>query len=169
MKSRLSGLMAAALVVPAALWATMSPAAAVGCTYNGCDGKDPQVQGCYADARTPSGANFILNYYVDGDPYYVELRHSDACHARWVRITRVEHDGSCGGGGGEFIRIDDIGPRGTLLERRKSDWAACDEVTWTNMVGRASGVSILTKFCAAPDATGGTDDQSVLCKSQRWP
>lgn len=59
--------------------------AAVSCTYGGCDGKDPQANGCSTDATTI--------YTVNPTMGKVELRRSAACHAFWTRGTTNEVTG----------------------------------------------------------------------------
>ncbi|WP_370949750.1 DUF2690 domain-containing protein [Amycolatopsis sp. cg5] len=59
------------------------PAFAVSCSYNACNGKDPQAAGCSADARD-------LGHYVNDWGDYVELRHSPACGAVWTRLTTTQ-------------------------------------------------------------------------------
>ncbi|MBO9555292.1 DUF2690 domain-containing protein [Cellulomonas sp.] len=56
-----------------------SPAAAVGCYGATCTGKDPQANGCAADAVTVEEFTY---YYTR-----VELRKSAACHAAWTRAS----------------------------------------------------------------------------------
>lgn len=55
-----------------------SPAHAVGCHDNGCNGKLPEVQGCDDDART------IWSYTYTN--ISTDLRYSPACDAIWGRI-----------------------------------------------------------------------------------
>jgi hypothetical protein len=59
-----------------------TPALAVGCTWNGCNGKDPSVQGCGNDAVT-------LDEFTYGARF--EMRYSAACHAVWTRVTSSVH------------------------------------------------------------------------------
>jgi hypothetical protein len=64
------------------LWG-ITPAQAATCTYNGCNGKDPQAAGCASGATT---------WHEWTEPYKwgkvrVELRHSASCHSVWVRTT----------------------------------------------------------------------------------
>ncbi|WP_354643777.1 DUF2690 domain-containing protein [Kitasatospora camelliae] len=60
----------------------VSPAhAAVGCYGSGCNGKDPQALGCYADAYTGSQV-------TTDDGRLLQLRYSPACGAAWGRLLQ---------------------------------------------------------------------------------
>jgi hypothetical protein len=71
-----------ALAVPALAATTAGAAQAsarVGCFGNGCNGLDPNVEGCGADAITVDHAS------TGG--VTIELRWSAACGANWARIS----------------------------------------------------------------------------------
>ena len=51
----------------------------VNCSGEGCDGLNPQTEGCAADAYTVQTAVFGNSF--------VELRYSPACGANWGRVT----------------------------------------------------------------------------------
>lgn len=59
-----------------------SPSPPPGCPGAGCDGKNPQSEGCAADAVSwqPQGPN----------PVSLEVRYSEHCGVVWGRITRGE-------------------------------------------------------------------------------
>ncbi|GAA3432683.1 DUF2690 domain-containing protein [Kutzneria kofuensis] len=57
-----------------------APAMAVGCTYNSCNGKDPQAMGCSSGASN-------LEQYTNNWGDYVELRYSPTCGTVWTRLT----------------------------------------------------------------------------------
>jgi hypothetical protein len=71
--------LAAALLTGLGLVAAPAPAMAASCRASGCDGKDPQAEGCSPGAIT-------LDDKYDGG-YHLELRYSSACHAAWVRAN----------------------------------------------------------------------------------
>ncbi|GLY38304.1 hypothetical protein Amsp01_043280 [Amycolatopsis sp. NBRC 101858] len=58
----------------------VAPALAVGCTYNSCNGKDPQSMGCSTGAKN-------LDQYTDNWGDYIELRYSSTCGTVWTRMT----------------------------------------------------------------------------------
>lgn len=168
----------AVLAVTAVTALDATPAnAAVGCTYSDCTGKDPNVQNC-SDGRTPD------SYYVDNPSemngnlgnLYVELRHSDACHARWARGAWKPSDFGCGGGGTMRLRIRNFGtippsPVTVVLSTQAVRLQPCDTV-WTDMTGRTSSSSY-SEFChqqALRNANGDiTGWASIVCKTQKWP
>ena len=53
--------------------------AQVGCSADGCDGLNPETEGCAADAYTVQTAVFSDSY--------VELRYSPTCGTNWGRVT----------------------------------------------------------------------------------
>ncbi|MGW4638056.1 DUF2690 domain-containing protein [Sphaerisporangium sp. NPDC004334] len=61
---------------------------AVGCNNSSCTGKDPQAQGCGADAW-----NTRTRYDTVGGAITLELRYSPACNAQWTRITVDTYSG----------------------------------------------------------------------------
>jgi hypothetical protein len=79
-KSAVAGVLAAGVGV-----GVMPPTAAlaVGCTGDGCQGKDPNSNGCGSTASYVSGTG----HYLYGDDVYVEMRKSSGCKARWARVT----------------------------------------------------------------------------------
>jgi Protein of unknown function (DUF2690) len=63
-----------------------SPARAVGCRRNGCNGKNPAAMGCGGDAVTITQKNFNDAGAGTGISQRVEVRHSKACNAVWSRV-----------------------------------------------------------------------------------
>ncbi|TCO61987.1 DUF2690 domain-containing protein [Actinocrispum wychmicini] len=62
-----------------------SASASVGCHGSGCTGKDPEAQGCAADART--------DQTVQPQPEtYAYLRFSPACNAAWVKTVSFSRE-----------------------------------------------------------------------------
>jgi hypothetical protein len=169
MVSTLSRLVAVLALCFAGLVATPQAASAAGCSGGGCTGRDPQVQGCAADAYTaaeyttsiPSemGYNFgILR---------VELRHSNACRARWVRITYSKSDWGCGGGWGLRGRIRDFTAGGAQLSLQSADQpGGCPVQWWTPMVGRVS-TSHHVQFCNMSIVNG--NPTTDICQNKTWP
>jgi hypothetical protein len=71
--------------------AMATPAFAVGCTGGGCDARDPQQQGCSADAYTAySTVDGVKKYasFTYGNAK-VELRYSPSCYSFWARVTII--------------------------------------------------------------------------------
>ncbi|MFF0339225.1 DUF2690 domain-containing protein [Kribbella sp. NPDC004875] len=58
----------------------VSSASAVACTYNNCNGMDPQAAGCSSGSTT-------LKNFTTAKGVYVELRYSSTCHSTWTRIS----------------------------------------------------------------------------------
>jgi hypothetical protein len=71
-----ASLLSALGLVVAPIPATAAPAA--NCRATSCDGVDPELAGCSADARTIDE--------LHGSGYHLHLRYSPACHAAWVRV-----------------------------------------------------------------------------------
>lgn len=172
MKSRIGRWVAALLVVAAStagVQVVSAPAAfAVGCTGGACTGLDPEVQGCGADATT---VDSFLGHYQNniGRHVYVELRHSSACRARWLRITPEPSDWGCGGGSPLEARLRNISTTGAVIAERTPRFSACDSRFWTRMVGRTSN-SARTQFCfRETHAQFGADSYYFPCKSLAWP
>lgn len=118
----------------------VTPAAAVGCYGYSCNGKGPSAMGCDADAFTATNKRIST--------ITVELRHSWACGASWVRIT---------GGPNDSATVTNS-PDGLQMSKKLgsgggSDWSAM-VVNSTNMKARACGKDILNN---EPDATGCTN------------
>lgn len=63
-----------------------SPAGAVGCKGNGCNGRNPAAMGCGADARTITAKDYDDAGAGTGVSQRVEVRHSKACNAVWSRV-----------------------------------------------------------------------------------
>ncbi len=79
----LLGIMAFAGVGTAAASTTLRSHPLVTCSANGCNGKDPAVTGCSADAYTVQTA--VLS------TAFVQLRYSRTCKTNWGRvISRVD-------------------------------------------------------------------------------
>ena len=74
-------LAASCLAVAAAVAIPAGPASAAVCDGVSCNGQDPNVAGCAADAITPPGGT------VQDQGVKLELRYSPSCHANWARIT----------------------------------------------------------------------------------
>lgn len=168
---RASRLLLSALLLAVALVGVQAPAAqaAVGCTYTGCTGKNPNVQNCSDDARTadsfqisnPPDMGYNLGHIL------VELRHSDACHARWVRLTWTPSDFGCGGGWPLRGRVRDFGPRSYVLSSQAKTIGGCG-TAFSDMVGRnKTAPSFYTDFCLHAMVNG--DPSTPTCKTQSWP
>jgi hypothetical protein len=67
------------------LFINPSPAAAAGCYGIRCQGRDPQLMGCWRDART-IGISPLPGTAAAGWNEVVELRYSRACAAQWSRV-----------------------------------------------------------------------------------
>jgi uncharacterized protein DUF2690 len=80
LKARLAGLALAVVSVAALTVGGATSAQAVTCTYNNCNGKNPETAGCSAGSTT-------LKNFVSTKGVKVELRYSSACHATWTRIS----------------------------------------------------------------------------------
>lgn len=159
-------LMALALCLTVVV-ATPVAASAAGCSGAGCTGKDPQVQGCNADAYTAD------EYTIAGRPadmgsnfgtLRVELRHSNACRARWIRLTHAPSDFGCGGGWGLRGRIRDMTASGSQLALQFAN-GHCNQ-WWTPMVGRTSSSSYV-QFCHMSIVNGNPTVD--VCKDKAWP
>ena len=73
----------ASFIASSTLILTVAPTqATTTCQGATCRGKDPQAQGCAADART-------LASNSSNPEIKVELRYSRKCNARWSRVTAV--------------------------------------------------------------------------------
>jgi len=93
--ARVVTLIALSIVASIAVVAPATPAAAVGCSGSGCNGKDPQAQGCSPSARTIDEFSFAGIRF--------EMRYSPQCFAAWTRVTNPVHSnidfGQIRGGG----------------------------------------------------------------------
>ncbi|MCN9242429.1 YjfA family protein [Streptomyces sp. RY43-2] len=101
------------------------------CPGEACDGKSPQSQGCYEDARTfkPAVAN----------PAVLQLRYSKECQAVWARIER--------GSPGDLVTAEVTGGARRTAEIEYGD----DQ--FTSMVRVGDGEFHATA-CAIPGAGG---------------
>ncbi len=85
MHTHIKNIFFAITVFVSVFWVSAAPAKAattqaVGCYGASCRGKDPEVMGCGADARTLASVSAPGLYRVD-------LRYSTRCNARWSRTT----------------------------------------------------------------------------------
>ncbi|MEV7969643.1 DUF2690 domain-containing protein [Sphaerisporangium sp. NPDC088356] len=71
-------------IVPAV---TASPASAATCSGYGCDGTDPAVTGCSANANDTS-VGYVTNS-AGQDLAKIQLRWSLTCHTNWGKITKT--------------------------------------------------------------------------------
>lgn len=86
MKQRLRGLLAMMVLVIGLCLVVVTPAAAVGCSGTGCNGQDPEVMGCAADAFTMASAP-IHDAYNNTNVGTVDIRYSPTCKTNWGRAT----------------------------------------------------------------------------------
>ncbi|MDT7781835.1 MAG: hypothetical protein QOF58_254 [Pseudonocardiales bacterium] len=105
--------LAAGFLVPVSGTAVAAP----GCYGSSCYGKDPQAMGC-TDAET-------LDTIGDGGGIVVELRHSYACKAAWVRYQN--HHAMYGA-----VYIKSLSTEG--MAARKDLGAYIGEEGWTGML-----------------------------------
>lgn len=167
--------LALVFVPTAGLVATQAPAHAASCVGGGCTGKDPEVQGCSGDGRTVASFVADLSQATLGDTAYVELRHSNTCKAKWLRVTMSPSKWGCGGGSPGQVRLRNLRADGTQVSMvRKQFLIQCSKAVWTTMVGRTSG-SYKVGFCfrfGSPTGVvwGGTwgDPYSSPCKQNKW-
>lgn len=150
------------------LVATPQAANAVGCDGGSCTGRDPNVQGCSADADTV--ASYVTSTpseigYNTGS-LYVELRHSRACRARWVRTTLSNAGIGCGGGWTLRARIRDLASDGSQVARQTKDHPGGCAQVFTDMVGRTAS-SVRTEFCHVNVISG--KPEAGICKLLAWP
>jgi len=142
-------------------------AAAVGCTGAQCNGKNPDVQACGEDARTVDSFLVYPETTANRDTL-VELRHSPACRARWLRVTPQDGLAGCGGGVQLEVRIRDIADDGTVLHTEKKQYGGCEDQFWTMMVGKSS-TSARVRFChRVGDSPWVDDNHFTECKTQGW-
>jgi hypothetical protein len=149
------------------LVAAPQAANAVGCGGGGCTGKDPNIQGCSADATTVSSyaTSTPSEMGYNTGTLYVELRHSRACRARWVRMTLSSAGIGCGGGWTLRARIRDLASGGQQIAKQTKDHpGGCNQI-FTDMVGRTSA-SVRTEFCHINVISG--NPQQGICKSYAW-
>lgn len=81
----ISCLVLATGALSAAGFAVASPALAVTCSGNGCNGVDPHASGCDANAITLASARLIGSSGIDGGS--IEMRYSTICGTQWIRIS----------------------------------------------------------------------------------
>lgn len=159
-------LLAVLVIALAGLVATPSTATAAGCSGTGCTGRDPQAQGCDADAYTAAEYSIIGR---PGDMGYnqgslrVEVRHSNACRARWLRLTH-SNNGGCGGGWGLRGRIRDMTAGDAQLSLQFAN-GHCNQ-WWTPMVGRTSSSSYV-QYCNLSIVNGNPTVD--VCSTKAWP
>lgn len=137
------------------------------CSGGACTGQDPQASGCAADGRTVAAFTESVYPNLNKDAY-VELRHSNTCRAKWIRVTAPNSDWGCGGAQSVQIQLRNFNAVGTRLATQTRTYGACEIVTakWTPMVGRATG-SYRTQFCLRLySAYGGTT--AWTCKYNLW-
>lgn len=120
-------------IVPAAL---TSDTKAVGCHGSGCDGKDPNVQGCSDDARNLD-SDYLDMLYVA----VAQLRYSPACNAAWIRIYGSPAGTGCVYPGKAVVQrgVYRPGPDAIVVEQTRTailgHHAACNDGTvWSTMV-----------------------------------
>lgn len=156
------------IVAPAQVEAGSPASIAVGCHGAACNGKSPEVQGCGDDAVTVD--SFLAPVAPSsGSDTLVELRHSPACRARWLRVTPQDNPyHGCGGGPPLEVRIRDIEGDGTVLHTESKTYYGCEDRFWTMMVGKGS-TSVRVRFChRVGDHPWIDDNQYVECKTQAW-
>lgn len=88
------------------------------CFGNACNGGDPEVYGCAADAQTLVSGN--------GGPGTIELRYSPHCNAAWARLVN-------GVAGEQFGLNNDLGQHQNYAINPGYTYA------WSNMVGATPG------------------------------
>lgn len=152
--------------------ASQSSALAAGCSRGGCTGKDPEVQGCSGDGRTV--ANFTAQDPTNGGgTVYVELRHSNTCKAKWLRVTMSAGPHlDCGGGAPGQVRLRNLRKNGTQISMvRKQFVYNCDHSVWTTMLGRTTD-SYKVGFCwreaSAWGGAWGFSPYYAPCKRNIW-
>ncbi|WP_344262460.1 DUF2690 domain-containing protein [Streptomyces sodiiphilus] len=121
-----------------------------GCPGTDCDGRDPQVAGCGADASTVQPA--------EDNPVSLQIRHSPRCHAVWGRILDGEP--------GDRVTLEVAGGSRKEAEIR---W---DGDVFTNMAGVANDAFEVT-VCALPtreeDRTGTWESYCISAShSSPW-
>lgn len=151
-----------------------APALASGCVGASCTGKNPTNQGCSGDARTV--ASFVAHPQSNiEDHVYVEVRHSNTCKAKWLRMTTTYSKWGCGGGAPEQVRLRDLTSSVTVISEVHKTYSPCTGgAVITNMVGRTSN-SYEVGFCWREGPVGGgytgqwgTDSYYYPCKKVTW-
>ncbi|MFL6127153.1 DUF2690 domain-containing protein [Actinophytocola sp.] len=116
--------MTGAVVLALSLWvAAPAQAAAASCPGGSCTDKDPQAQGCTADAKTVREfTNLALR---------IELRYSARCQALWARWT-VKTSMTVS----DYVFIRRHNPNGSISQRRTSTGIDPGDQGWTVMISR---------------------------------
>jgi hypothetical protein len=119
-------MMAAALTVAVAQLAPASPASALpSCSYEQCNGWDPNQTVC------ASGATTLASFW-QGSVLY-EVRYSGTCHASWARATG-NGQGSCNGWTtDDMVRIE--GSRNASSVALYYEACVYAGQRWTSMIG----------------------------------
>ncbi|MBC2962379.1 DUF2690 domain-containing protein [Nocardioides deserti] len=126
------------------------------------------MQGCETDARTV--AHFNAHYRTNlGNTVYVELRHSNTCRAKWIRVTSGPSDWGCGGGNSPQVRLRDHRSNGDLITQTIRTFTACANwPIWSSMIGRTTN-SDYTQFCFREDAyLWNSDSYYNPCAQNAW-
>ncbi|WP_418061906.1 DUF2690 domain-containing protein [Pimelobacter simplex] len=145
-------------------------AAAPSCTWTACTGRDPSAQGCEADARTVSSFSARWRSNVTA-PAHVEVRHSNACHARWLRITAPSGNFGCGGGADGEVRLRDRNSSGTVIATVLKRFGGCGarQAIWTAMIGRSAASSNVRYCFREVDLAWNSSPDYAPCKNANWP
>jgi hypothetical protein len=142
---RLVGTLVACLFVTTGTVAmNAGPAFAAGCFGSGCNGLDPQGQGCSPGAAT-------LDEFTRAGTR-VELRYSSACNAAWVRFTEppgylLGNYGNCP----DFVKLVASNGQGVTLRAYMECIPYPQDYTitgWTAMNGFGDWVSACGSFHA---------------------
>lgn len=122
--SQLATTLIGVAVLALSLWvAAPAQAEAVSCRGGSCTGKDPQAQGCTADAKTVREfTNVTLR---------VELRYSARCQALWARWTIKESMDHL-----DHVFIRRHNPNGSISQRMTNASGDAGNQGWTVMIGR---------------------------------
>jgi hypothetical protein len=115
------------------------PASAVGCNGWSCNGLGPVSQGCDADAFT------AVNKRIE--TITIELRHSWACDASWVRISGGPNDRA------SVKNSDGFQVSKTLGSGGGTDWSAMVANVGSGMWAQACGKDILNNGFDAEGCT----------------
>lgn len=146
----------------------MSSASAVSCSGNSCTGKDPETTGCAADATTVSTftAHYGNNFGLDP---YLELRQSNRCKTRWVRVKSGPSDWGCGGGSQPQLRIRNLNSRGGQIAAYITNFPACGPFPkWTPMVYHTASSSKVEFGFREAGYNWCSDSFYNPCKTKAW-
>ncbi len=136
------------LVAITSMLSNISPAAAVGCTGAGCNGKDPDSNGC-----SPGSVVLKSTYSGGARSVTVDLKYSAACNAKWGRVqinynpmsTAILNSSVTGTPGGPT----QSGPSSLGLFSGDADWSNMLS-GWTSIgCGSSSNSSPAGTFCTA--------------------